>query len=407
MLAVAIKGKGDDGENRSNTADQGAPAANAQLCKHLIGEKWGCSPTCTPGHRVGGDGGGGVHEIGVDEVVEEGDKDPYHAHGETDAGQGEGDPVNWGTGKSLHVFTGPGQPEIANGKADATNHGQHQAILGLHGLATPDPLRFEARSYEDDCTSQDGADNRANQRQFPDTGIPAAHLLEDNGVDGEEHVEKRVDDGNVDGAEEGDGVEEDDPGPDECHLVYSDQRHVRVLHRRFHLLVAGYLGLPDPFGLVHQNGGCICLGNGEHEEGRDTAEPQEHVETPAPVLLEVQEPRDQRAQCRPNPDDAGEAGHGDTALDGIPQIGQHTRRIGQRRRDKGASQEAADQETAKVGGPCAQEVEDEVEQEGDVEDDAPAIEFAEGREEERSGNIAKQEERQRQSRSLGRDAKPC
>jgi hypothetical protein len=62
--------------------------------EHLYCEK-GRSGTAGGSHDgVGGNGGSGVHEIGVDEVVKEADEEEQESDGEKASGDCGNDPVN-------------------------------------------------------------------------------------------------------------------------------------------------------------------------------------------------------------------------------------------------------------------------------------------------------------------------
>jgi len=91
------------------------------------------------------------------------------------------------------------------------------------------------------------------------------------------------------------------------------------------------------------------------------------------------------------------------SFDGVPQVGHDARRVGEGGADEAARQEAADQEGAKVGSEGAQEVEEYIAREGDVEDEAPAEMLRQGCSDERAAAVAEQEEGNRQTGGFQRD----
>lgn len=73
--------------------------------EHLDGEER-CGGAAGGAHDcVCGDGGGGVHEVGVDEVVEEADEEEEEGGGEEGSGDGGDDPVDGAVSKDLLVIS--------------------------------------------------------------------------------------------------------------------------------------------------------------------------------------------------------------------------------------------------------------------------------------------------------------
>lgn len=71
---------------------------------------------------------------------------------------------------------------------------------------------------EDNASTNPCSNHVSDERKFADSRIPASFLLENDGVDGEEHVDEKVYNRYVDGAEERDGVEENDPRSEQSDL---------------------------------------------------------------------------------------------------------------------------------------------------------------------------------------------
>lgn len=92
--SVLVEEEGDDGKEDGDTADEGAAAADAEGVEHLHGEERGGGTAGGSHDCVCGDGGGGVHEVGVDEIVEEADEEEQEGGGEEASGDGGDDPVN-------------------------------------------------------------------------------------------------------------------------------------------------------------------------------------------------------------------------------------------------------------------------------------------------------------------------
>jgi hypothetical protein len=298
----------------------------------------------------------------------------------------------------------PCEPEHGDCKGDAAEDCEGQTVFGSKfvelSLSGVDLFLLATAVKDDDDAAEHGSENSADQGKLAHARVPAAHLLEDDGVDGEEHVEQGVHDGEVDGNEERDGVEENDPGAGEGDLVDAHKVLVAVLDLSPDILVPRDLGLADALGLVAQDGGRMGLGDGEHEDGGGAAEHEEDVKGPVPVLLELEEAGDDGAERGPDPEHGGEAAHGVCALDGVPQVGQDAGAVAQGRGDKGAREEPADEETAEVGGEGAEEVEGQVGCEGAVEDPSAAVELAQGREDERAGAVSEQEDGDGETGSL-------
>lgn len=103
---------------------------------------------------------------------------------------------------------------------------------------------------EDDETAENGSNNSTEQGKLSNAGIPTALLLENNGIDGKEHVEQSVDHGEIDGDEEGNWVEEDDPWTSQGDLVNTNNAEVVVFNLSLDVLVTGNLSLADSLSLV-------------------------------------------------------------------------------------------------------------------------------------------------------------
>lgn len=99
--SVLVEEEGDDGKEDGDTADEGAAAADAEGVEHLHGEERGGGTASGSHDCVCGDGGGGVHEVGVDEVVEEADEEEQEGGGEEASRDGGDDPMNGAREKGI------------------------------------------------------------------------------------------------------------------------------------------------------------------------------------------------------------------------------------------------------------------------------------------------------------------
>ncbi len=109
----------------------------------------------------------------------------------------------------------PREPEHANWEGDSTRQGRHETRLwrGTRGgccSGGPDVAPIVPNGISD---SNHHAYHDAEERETSYSFAPAAHFLEDDWKGSEEHVQRAVDDGHIDGDEEDDWfTEEEDPG---------------------------------------------------------------------------------------------------------------------------------------------------------------------------------------------------
>lgn len=394
---VFVEDKRDRRQEARHARDQRPAPAHAQRIEHVLGEERGGGAARGAADGIRRQRARGVHEVGVGEVVEVGDENQQDGSGEEDAGEGGHDP---GDGV---VFGAPREPEHGEGEQNAAQHGHGEAVFGRLFVAGQDPFLDLAGVVEDVGAADAGADDGPQERELADARVPVPFLLEDDGVDGEEHVEEGVDDGQVDGDQEGDGVEEDGPRPRERDSEDAHERAVRRFDRGLDVLVSGHSGVANASGFVEEDLRREGFRDGDDQQHRAERQPDEDVEIPPPVLGQLQEAGHHRPQRGADEGHHAEDGHGVTALDGAPDVGQHAGRVAEGGAGEGAGEEAAGEQAAEVGREGAEEVEGEVAEERGKKDPSAAVELAQGRPDQRARAISEQEQRDDQPRCLHRD----
>lgn len=196
---------------------------------------------------VGGEDAGGEDDVRVNEVVEDGEEDEDHAEAKGGAGDDADDPVDAdvvcpGEPKDCIAELVLGSPLIkfllreekkeekkgegvgrrtTNGHAARSDNrrwetrlGRRKARLGLlHHLDIPLIIKNRVR----DSGHHAHADTQ--ECQSANTRTPPADFLKDDGESGEEHVQRAVDNGHVDGEQQDNGLaKEEDKGPREGRL---------------------------------------------------------------------------------------------------------------------------------------------------------------------------------------------
>lgn len=244
---------------------------------HLLGEQDGARTPEGADERLGGERGGGLVLVGIDEVIVGGvvEEDETETDGET--GKGGANPDKMGVGS-------PGEDEETDGDEPAGDHHGDQADLG-GGLAVV-LLDLLEVVLVDDGRAQgraDDADGERNEHKTGDTGRVTLTSLEDDGVGDEEHVQKTVEDRHVERNEQHDKLAEQElegTNQEDGHtfregtLVEVALGHVRV--------VTGLLA--KLLGAAGKDGGRVGFLDGEgdenpDDEGQDELDPIE----PAPA----------------------------------------------------------------------------------------------------------------------------
>ena len=94
MLSIFVEKEGDDRHQSSHSPNQASSSPDAHSREHLICEKGCCSTTGGAGDGVGSDGGGCIHQIHVDQVVQVCDKDKEQRAREKAPSEGWDDPMD-------------------------------------------------------------------------------------------------------------------------------------------------------------------------------------------------------------------------------------------------------------------------------------------------------------------------
>lgn len=93
-----------------------------QILEHVCREQWkGCTEQGTQ-DGVGGKDGGGIDNVGVDEVVHDGEEDEDHAKAEGGGGDDGDGPVDGGR-------VGPCEPEETDGEGGTGDHGSVETLF--------------------------------------------------------------------------------------------------------------------------------------------------------------------------------------------------------------------------------------------------------------------------------------
>jgi len=188
---------GQEGRDRRRPVD-------AQVLVHVGGEQGEGGAEQGPQDRVCSQDGRGEDGVRVDQVVHDTEEDEDHAEAEGDAGRDAGHPVD---GRVV----GPGEPEQADGNGNRCNQAGWEAGLGRREPAVlglrPDVALVVGDGVRD---GEEHADHDAQEGETPDALVPPAVQLVYDRERGEEHVERSVDDGHVDGKEQDNGLPEEE-----------------------------------------------------------------------------------------------------------------------------------------------------------------------------------------------------
>lgn len=121
---VLVKHKRDGCQETGDASDQGRSGAHVEGVEHVLREQRRRGPARGPTDGVGRHGARGVHEVGVGEVVEVGDKDQHDGSGQEGPGQGGHDPMD------AVVLAGPTEPKHGDGEPNAADHGDGETVFG-------------------------------------------------------------------------------------------------------------------------------------------------------------------------------------------------------------------------------------------------------------------------------------
>lgn len=86
------------------------------------------------------------------------------------------------------VLAAPGQPEHASREAYPADRGDRETVFGFHDDARLELPRLPAAVEEDDEGAYEGTHHRSDEGELADALIPSAVVLEDDGVQAEQHI---------------------------------------------------------------------------------------------------------------------------------------------------------------------------------------------------------------------------
>lgn len=162
---------------RDTSKERGSPL-DAHAVEHVGGEEGEDGAETGAQKGVCGQGGGGEHEVGVYDVIEEGEEDAEDAEAGEEAGEGGHDPGDLGAFEA-----GPAEPEEAACEGEAADDGDGEAPFG-HGDVV---VGFEFAGVAwvgvgDGAEGDDFACDHAEVGEAPDAGVHAVFALKDKRV---------------------------------------------------------------------------------------------------------------------------------------------------------------------------------------------------------------------------------
>ena len=196
---------------------------------------------------------------------------------------------------------------------------------------------------DDDTDTNENANGNAEEGQRPHAVIPVAFLLERNGVSFEEKIERAVDEGHIESHEDEDGLDKEHVHWAE-EVLGEDLAQVDLRLVRFGV-VGPVLGLVAKFlGPSLQQDRCVRLAD-EYEPNNQEERRHDHRDPSRPSPAEMtlrDEPAHDRPRHRPDKSGGGEDGHGDSSVDGVPEVRQSAAHNSERRAAEHAREETSD-----------------------------------------------------------------
>lgn len=248
-------------DNR-HEARHGTSPVNTERVVHGGGEKGESGGRSRTDDGGGGERGGGVAEVGVDNVVGQAHVEQDHAETSEDT-CADGDEPKGGW------VVGPGEPEETNGEADRAQHGGRKTSLGgCFAVAPLDNLGVAALVIE--SRVEEGEDNTECHGQEGKRGIalgPAAGLLKDDGVGCEQQEHSTLHNREEGSEESNNGLQEEQQEGAECADLELAHNSLLLAHTVDEMDLAedsGHLGCATT-----EEGGSKSLGEGE-EHGQES-----------------------------------------------------------------------------------------------------------------------------------------
>ncbi|KAI4132688.1 MAG: hypothetical protein LQ347_002493 [Umbilicaria vellea] len=229
---------------------------------------------------------------------------------------------------------------------------------------------------DDDGDTDEHANSDAEEGQRAHAIVPVALLLERDGVGFEEKVEGAVDEGHVECHEDEDGLDEEHVHrPEE--VLGEDLAQVDLGLVRFGVvgpvlgLVAEFLG-PS----LQQHGRVRLADEDEPNDQEECRHDHRDPSRPPPAEMALRdEPAHDRPRDRPDESRGGEDGHGDSSVDGVPEVRQSAADNRERRAAEHAGEEASDENGGEVRGHREGDLKDHEDEEAAKEGEEPAVEF--------------------------------
>lgn len=288
---VAPEQEGDTAARQTDEGEQSGRPAVVEPVVHLLGEEDDGGTPEAADKSLGGEGGGGLVLVRVDEVV-------VGRVVEEDEAEADGEAAHCGTRPRELRVGGPGEDEEADGDEPAGEHHGDEADLGGRvAVVLGDELEVV---LVDEGRADGGEDDSYGDRDEHEArlaGRVALALLVDDGEGDEEHVEEAVENAHVEGDEEDDELAEEElEGADhEDGEALLHGAGVDVLSGN--MAVVASLGA-ELFGAGGEDGGSVRLRDGEGDEDPDDAgEDELDPVQPAPAGGIGEVATDERTNC--------------------------------------------------------------------------------------------------------------
>ena len=351
---VVVEDDGNGDQRGGNAAKQGGSPLDAHALEHVCGEERETGAGERAEEGVARDGGGGKHEVRVDQIVKGLEEDGGKTETGEDTGEGGHDPVH------LAGIARPAEPEETGGEGDTAGDDGWETPLRDGDTVVGIELARVPRLLEDDGnTGEDLTSNHAKEGQAGDTGSHVVDTLEDHGVGRQEEVENSVNEGHVDGEKGDNGLaEEQTHGTREVLLD-------KLLEVNLDLLL---LGVNTPVesaaaklrGLLDQNLGRVGLVHEDDIQAKgEEGHKGDNVLGPAPAEVRGRdETTNEGSHHGTSKDGHGEHSDGNTSRPVVEHVRENSSDDSQRAGAEEATEETSDENGLKVLGGSSSDTED-------------------------------------------------
>ena len=207
LLPIQQKRYRQGHQHQCHTSQQRRGPLDTHPVEHVGCEKREYGAETGAEEGVGGDSGGREHQVGVDDIVEQGKEDAEDTEAREEAGERGHDPVDF-----VAFEPGPAEPEEAACEGDSAGDGDGEAPFGDRDVVVCGEFAHVAAvGAGDDDESDDFARDHAEVGEAADALVEAVLALKDEGVGGKEEVEEAVDEGHIERDEQDDGFGEKNP----------------------------------------------------------------------------------------------------------------------------------------------------------------------------------------------------